>query len=288
MISSSSAARSGGRAQPGGLRPRSASGSAGIAEEYRFGGTLRHPGLRAQRSSSSTRRSSPSISRIRRVYGWSRWARPVSTGRPLRTNKDREIRAPRGPLQVGSVRKRRGADIIASRAFALRAGTRSASSTRTAWSPPRTILVATGGQSEPARSPFRAMNCCITSNGGLRSRCAAQEHRDRRRRLHRGGVSPTSSTGWAVGDVRSSIRGKEILGRFDNDLRASLHEADGGQGHPESSATPSSQSIEKRADGGAQSTRSLSDDTTLTGRPGDAGHRAQAEHRGAGPRCRGR
>jgi len=225
----------------------------GIAEEYRFGGTCVIRGCVPKKLFVYASQF-PEHFEDSAGYGWS-----VGETRfdwtTLRTNKDREIARLEGLYRSGL--EKAGADIIASRALLEgRHEIRLVNEDRVVTA--ETILVATGGRPNPHEA-LPGHELCITSNEAFDLDALPKSIA-----IAGGGYIAVEFANIFHGlGVETTLvyRGKEILGRFDNDLRASLHEAMAAKGIRILCHTIFS-SIEKRADGRIDA--QLSDDTTLT------------------------
>ena len=173
----------------------------------------------------------------------------------LRANKDREIGRLEGLYKAGL--DKAGAEIIASRAVLEgRHQIRLVNEDRVVTA--ETILVATGGRPNPHEA-LPGHELCITSNEAFDLDALPKSIA-----IAGGGYIAVEFANIFHGlGVETTLvyRGKEILGRFDNDLRASLHEAMEAKGIRILCHTIFS-SIEKREDGRLDA--HLSDDTKMT------------------------
>ena len=224
-----------------------------IAEEYRFGGTCVIRGCVPKKLFVYASQF-PEHFEDAAGYGWSvgetsfDWA-------TLKANKDREIARLEGLYRAGL--EKAGAEIIESRAVLEgKHQIRIVNEDRVVTA--ETILVATGGRPNPHEA-LPGHEFCITSNEAFEL-----EELPRSIAIAGGGYIAVEFANIFHGlGVETTLiyRGKEILGRFDNDLRRSLHEAMEAKGIRILCHTIFS-GIEKREDGRYEA--HLSDDSSLT------------------------
>ncbi|MGY6710298.1 MAG: glutathione-disulfide reductase [Rhizobiaceae bacterium] len=224
-----------------------------IAEEYRFGGTCVIRGCVPKKLFVYASQF-PEHFEDSAGYGWTvgetsfDWA-------TLRANKDREIARLEGLYKAGL--DKAGAEIIESRAVLEgKHEIRLVDQDRVVSA--ETILVATGGRPNPHEA-LPGHELCITSNEAF-----DLEELPKSIVIAGGGYIAVEFANIFHGlGVETTLvyRGKEILGRFDNDLRSSLHEAMEAKGIRILCHTIFSR-IEKRGDGRFDA--HLSDDTTMT------------------------
>jgi len=224
-----------------------------IAEEYRMGGTCVIRGCVPKKlfvyASQFPEHFEDSVG-----FGWT--VGETSFDWPtLRANKDREIARLEGLYRAGL--EKAGAEIVQSRAVlegpnAVRivAKDRVVTAER--------ILVATGGQPNP-HAALPGHEHCITSNEAFDLECLPKSIA-----IAGGGYIAVEFANIFHGlgvDTTLVYRGKEILGRFDNDIRRSLHEAMEAKGIRILCHTIFSK-IDERADGGLDA--HLSDGSVLS------------------------
>ncbi len=186
-----------------------------IAEEYRFGGTCVIRGCVPKKLFVYASQF-PEHFEDSAGYGWT-VAETSFDWSKLIANKDREIARLEGLYRGGL--ERAGADIIASRAVLEDAHTvRIVNEDRTVTA--RHILIATGGRPNP-HVALRGHEHCITSNEAFHLEALPKSIV-----IAGGGYIAVEFANIFHGlGVETTIvyRGKEILGRFDHDLRTMLH-----------------------------------------------------------------
>lgn len=224
-----------------------------IAEEYRFGGTCVIRGCVPKKLFVYASQF-PEHFEDSAGYGWS-VGETSFDWTTLRANKDREIARLEGLYKAGL--DKAGAEIIESRAVLEgKHQIRLINEDRVVTA--ETILVATGGRPNPHEA-LPGHELCITSNEAFDLDTLPKSVV-----IAGGGYIAVEFANIFHGlGVETTLvyRGKEILGRFDNDLRSSLHEAMEAKGIRILCHTIFSR-IDKRTDGRFDA--HLSDDTTMT------------------------